>query len=72
MSSLPSISHRLFAAAVGRPQKAPGKGARRERAAEGADLSRPNGLICPPGGTPELQPGTCMEPWLQPRANSGI
>jgi hypothetical protein len=72
MSSLPSISHRLFVAAVGHPKTESEKNARRDRAMDAGDRSVPPGCIFPAPKDSTPQPDIAMQQWLRPPANSGI
>jgi hypothetical protein len=72
MNSLPSISHRLFVAAVGRPKKKPEKKARRDQARDAGDRSVPPGRSFPAPKDSTPQPDIAMQQWLRPPANSGI
>ena len=72
MNPLPSISHRLFVAAVGRPKSDSEKSAGRDPAAQARDRKTPSDGNAPVPNTSQPRPDVAFQQWLQPPANSGI
>lgn len=72
MNSLPSISHRLFVAALGRPKSDPENRARRDPATGNAGRSDPAENRFPAPNESNPSPDIRIQQWVQPPASSGI